>query len=71
MQPNQQPNKDQSEEDAAREARIRALQEERDRRLETLRVQQEEVQRLRAERDRLAKSVKAKEDAAARRRDGQ
>ena len=62
--------KDQHDEDAAREARIRFLEEERDRRRAHLRAQEEEVQRLRAERAALEKSVRAKEAAAARRRDG-
>ena len=66
-----QPNQNQSDEDRAREERILALEAERDRRREELRLQTEEVQRLREERARLAASVRAKEDAAARRRDGQ
>ena len=56
---------------ARAEARRLALERERDQWLEHLRVQDEELQRLRAERAALAESVRVKEAAAARRRDGQ
>ena len=59
-----------NQENPGDEARRRALQRERDQWLERLRLQEEELQRLRAERAALEASVRAKEAAAARRRDG-